>query len=101
MVLKHILRAIGHMTVDAIAVEHIKDWFASMAEKGPSGDNDAMPVLSAEKIARLNAVLAPDEFCFPQAVSVIRLLMPTGCRPFASCSVISSLDSYSEAAARL
>ena len=30
MVRKYILPAFGHMTVDAIAVEHVRDWFASM-----------------------------------------------------------------------
>ena len=45
MVRKYILPAFGHMTVDSIAVEHVKDWFASMAEK-PGSANRAMPVLS-------------------------------------------------------
>ena len=45
MVRKYILPAFGHMTVDAIAVEHVKDWFASMAEQ-PGSANRAMPVLS-------------------------------------------------------
>ena len=111
---KYILPAFGHMTVDAIAVEHVKDWFTSMAEQ-PGSANRAMPVLStmmrmaelwgyrphnsnpcknakryrmepkarfltAEEMARLNAVLARDEFYCPQAVAVIRLLMLTGCR---------------------
>ena len=114
MVRKYILPAFGHMTVDAIAVEHVKDWFASMAEQ-PGSANRAMPVLStmmrmaelwgyrphnsnpcknakryrmepkarfltAEEMARLNAVLTRDEFYCPQAVAVIRLLMLTGCR---------------------
>ena len=102
------------MTVDAIAVEHVPDWFASMADR-PGSANRAMPVLSimmrmaelwgyrphnsnpckntkryrmepkerfltAEEMARLNAVLTRDEFYCPQAVAVIRLLMLTGCR---------------------
>ena len=102
------------MTVDAIAVEHVPDWFASMADR-PGSANRAMPVLSimmrmaelwgyrphnsnpckntkryrmepkerfltAEEMARLNAVLTRDEFYRPQAVAVIRLLMLTGCR---------------------
>ena len=33
------------MTVDAIAVEHVRDWFASMAER-PGIANRSMPVLS-------------------------------------------------------
>ena len=45
MVRKYILPAFGHMTVDAISVEHVKDWFASMAEQ-PGSANRAMPVLS-------------------------------------------------------
>ena len=36
--------------------------------------------LTAEEMARLNAVLTRDEFYCPQAVAVIRLLMLTGCR---------------------
>ena len=40
-----VLPAFGHLTVDAIAVEHVKDWFASMAER-PGMANRAMPVLS-------------------------------------------------------
>ena len=36
--------------------------------------------LSAEEMARLNAVLTRDEFYCPQAVTIIRLLMLTGCR---------------------
>ena len=114
MVDKYILPAFRHMTVDAIAVEHVKDWFASMADR-PGAANRAMPVLStmmrmaelwgyrphnsnpcknarryrmqprerfltAEEMARLNAVLTRDEFYCPQAVAVIRLLMLTGCR---------------------
>ena len=114
MVRKYILPAFGHMTVDAISVEHVKDWFASMAER-PGSANRAMPILSvmmrmaelwgyrphnsnpcknakryrmepkarfltADEMARLNAVLTRDEFYCPQAVAVIRLLMLTGCR---------------------
>ena len=45
MVRKCILPAFRHMTVDAIAVEHVKDWFASMADR-PGAANRAMPVLS-------------------------------------------------------
>ena len=33
------------MTVDAISVEHVKDWFASVAEQ-PGSVNRAMPILS-------------------------------------------------------
>ncbi|MCY3856853.1 MAG: integrase arm-type DNA-binding domain-containing protein, partial [Rhodospirillales bacterium] len=40
-----ILPAFGHMTVDAIAVEHVQDWFASMAHR-PGTANRTMPVLS-------------------------------------------------------
>ena len=36
--------------------------------------------LTAEQMARLNAVLTRDEFYCPQAVAIIRLLMLTGCR---------------------
>ena len=45
MVRKYIMPAFGHMTVDAIAVEHVRDWFASMADR-PGAANRAMPVLS-------------------------------------------------------
>ena len=45
MVRKYILPAFGHMTVDAIAIEHVRDWFASMADR-PGNANRAMPVLS-------------------------------------------------------
>ena len=45
LVRNHILPAFGHMTVDAIAVEHVRDWFASMAER-PGIANRSMPVLS-------------------------------------------------------
>ena len=114
LVRNHVLPAFGHMTVDAIAVEHVKDWFASMADR-PGAVNRSMPVLSvmmrmaelwdyrphnsnpckktrryrtepkerflsAEEMARLNAVLTRDEFYCPQAVAIIRLLMLTGCR---------------------
>ena len=44
MVRKYILPAFGHMTVDAIAVEHVKDWFASMAAT-PGSANRAMSLL--------------------------------------------------------
>ncbi len=111
---KYILPAFGHLTVDAITVEHVKDWFASMADR-PGMANRSMPVLSvmmrmaelwgyrphnsnpckntkryrmqarerfltAEEMARLNAVLTRDEFYCPQVVAIIRLLMLTGCR---------------------
>ena len=42
MVRKYILPAFGHITADAITVEHVKDWFASMAER-PGSANRAMP----------------------------------------------------------
>ena len=45
MVRKYILPAFGHVTVDAIAVEHVTDWFASMADR-PGNANRAMPILS-------------------------------------------------------
>jgi len=102
------------MTVDAITVEDVRDWFASMAGK-PGVANRTMPVLSvmmrmaelwgyrshnsnpckntrryrmapkerflsADEMARLNAVLTRDEFHCPKEVAVIRLLMLTGCR---------------------
>ena len=109
-----ILPAFGHLTVDAITVEQVRDWFASMSAT-PGSANRAMPVLSMmmrmaelwgyrvhntnpckntrrfkmapkerflspEEIARLNAVLARDEFYCPQAVAIVRLLLLTGCR---------------------
>ena len=42
---KFILPAFAHMTVDEIAVEHVRDWFASMAER-PGIANRSVPVLS-------------------------------------------------------
>jgi hypothetical protein len=45
IVRKYILPAFGHLTVDAITVEHVKDWFSSMADR-PGSANRAMPVLS-------------------------------------------------------
>ena len=45
MVRKYILPAFGHMTVDAIAIEHVSDWFASMVDR-PGVANRAMPILS-------------------------------------------------------
>ena len=114
MVRKYILPTFGHLTVDAVTVEHVRDWFASMADR-PGSANRAMPILSgmmrmaelwgyrshnsnpckktrryrmqpkerflsADEMARLNAVLFRDEFYCPQIVAVIRLLMLTGCR---------------------
>ena len=114
VVRNHILPAFGHMTVDAITVEHVRDWFASMADR-PGNANRAMPTLSvmmrmaelwgyrrhnsnpskntrryktqarerfltAEEMARLNAVLTRDEFWCPHIVAIVRLLMLTGCR---------------------
>ena len=40
-----ILPAFGHLAVDAIAAEHVRDWFASMADR-PGTANRSMPVLS-------------------------------------------------------
>ena len=109
-----ILPAFGHLTVDAITVEHVKDWFASVADR-PGSANRAMPTLSvmmrmaevwgyrphnsnpckntrryrtepkerfltADEMARLNAVLTRDEFYCPHIVAIVRLLMLTGCR---------------------
>ena len=37
--------------------------------------------LTADEIARFNAVLARDEFYCPHIVAIIRLLILTGCRP--------------------
>ena len=45
VVRKYILPAFGHLTLDAIAVEHVRDWFASMAER-PGNANRSIPVLS-------------------------------------------------------
>ena len=45
MVRDHILPAFGHLTVDAITVEHVEDWYASMADR-PGSANRSMPVLS-------------------------------------------------------
>ena len=36
--------------------------------------------LTAEEMARLNAVLTRDEFWCPHIVAIVRLLMLTGCR---------------------
>ena len=36
--------------------------------------------LTAEEMARLNAVLTRDEFWCPNVVAIVRLLMLTGCR---------------------
>ena len=45
MVRKYILHAFGHLTVDTIAVEHVRDWFASLADR-PGSANHATSVLS-------------------------------------------------------
>ena len=45
MVRKDILPAFGDLTVDAITVEQVRDWFASMSE-WPGAANRAMRVLS-------------------------------------------------------
>ncbi len=98
-------RTSGH-PMDAFAAEHVKDWFASMAER-PGVANRAMLVpsmmrmaefwgyrahnsnpcknarryqmkpkerfLTADKMARLNAVLTRDEFRCPDVVAIVRL----------------------------
>ena len=38
----HILPAFGNLTVDAITVEHVKDWFASMADR-PGSAKTSIP----------------------------------------------------------
>ena len=131
IVRKDILPAFGHLTVDAIAVEQVRDWFASMAGK-PGSANRAMPTLSvmmrmaelwgyrrhnsnpckntrryktqakerfltAEEMARLNAVLTRDEFWCPHIVAIVRLLMLTGCR----FGEIAALEWRSRATARI
>ena len=94
LIRNRILPAFGHLTVDAITAEHVKDWFASMAELWGYRVHNSNPCkktrrywmkprerfLSAEEMARLNAVFTRDEFYCPQAVTIIRLLMLTGCR---------------------
>ena len=45
IVRKHILPAFGHLTMDAISVEHVRDWFASLAAT-PGSANRSMLVLS-------------------------------------------------------
>ena len=42
---KYILPAIGHLTANVSALEHVRDWFASMAER-PGSANRAMPIRS-------------------------------------------------------
>ena len=41
----HVLPAFGHMTVDAIKADDVRNWFASMGER-PGSANRAMPALS-------------------------------------------------------
>ena len=100
IVRKDILPAFGDLTVDAITVEQVRDWFAAMSARLGIA-NRAMPVLSmmmrmaelwgyrrhnsnpctktrryrmkpmerfltADEMARLNAVLTRDEFWCPQ-----------------------------------
>ena len=114
IVRKDILPAFADVTVDAITVEQVRDWFAALSDR-PGLANRAMPVLSmmmrmaelwgyrahnsnpckntrryrmkpverfltAEEMARLNAVLTRDEFWCPHIVAIVRLLMLTGCR---------------------
>ena len=114
IVREDILPAFSDQTVDAITVEQVRDWFASMSDRSGIA-NRAMPVLSmmmrmaelwgyrvhnsnpcrktrrykmrpmerfltAEEMARLNAVLTRDEFWCPHVVAIVRLLMLTGCR---------------------
>ena len=114
IVCNEILPTFGGLTVDAITIEQVRDWFASMSDR-PGIANRSMPVLSmmmrmaelwgyrrhntnpckntrryrmkpkerfltAEEMARLNAVLTRDEFWCPHVVAVVRLLMLTGCR---------------------
>ena len=45
IVRKDILSAFGDLTVDAITVEQVRDWFAAMSDR-PGLANRAMPVLS-------------------------------------------------------
>ena len=45
IVRKDIVPAFGDFTVDAITVEQVRDWFATMSER-PGVANRAMPVLS-------------------------------------------------------
>ena len=45
IVRKDILPTFGNLTVDAITVENVRDWFSSMSER-PGIANRAMPVLS-------------------------------------------------------
>ena len=45
IVRKDILPAFGHLTVDSIAAEHVRDWFAAMSDR-PGIANRAMPTLS-------------------------------------------------------
>ena len=45
LIRNRILPAFGHMTVDAIAIEHVKDWFAAMADR-PGIANRSVPILS-------------------------------------------------------
>ena len=47
MKLTPVMPAFDHLTVDGITVEHVRDWFASMADR-PGSANRAMPVLSVK-----------------------------------------------------
>ncbi len=92
---KHILPALGHLAVDEIAVEHVRDWFASIVDR-PGTANRLMPALQKHPALQDEADGAvPDgrrdgpaqrradprrvPHC-PREVAVIRLLMLTGCR---------------------
>ena len=114
MVRKDILPTFGDVTVDAVTVEQVRDWFAALSDR-PGLANRAMPVLSmmmrmaelwsyrrhnsnpyrntmryrmkpaerfltADEMARLNAVLTRNEFWCPHIVAIVRPLMLTGCR---------------------
>ncbi len=109
-----ILPALGCLTVDAVTVEDVRDWFASLADR-PGLSIRAMPVLSVmmrmaelwgyrehnsnpcrntrryrmqpkerclstDEMARLNAVLARDEFWRPCVVAIVHLLTLAGSR---------------------
>ena len=52
IVQKVILPAFGEMTVDAITIEHVRDWFASMADK-PGSAIRALPVSRRRSHTRL------------------------------------------------
>ena len=90
IVRNHILPAFGHMTVDAIAVEHVRDSFASLADR-PGIANRAMPLPGVHRSVGPYSPVLVNEPTLGRYSLARNFSIPSPPRPLCWCRQRSSL----------